>query len=115
MGEQAASNGESRGRRRQPGTSTAPPGTGSYRNKTIREPFSWEVAGDITPRVVVQLHAYQELCMELLEAMCANPGDAGLHAQFDQAAHDVVVTMAELQALEVQWGFCARSPAPPAP
>jgi hypothetical protein len=53
--------------------------------------------------------------MELLEAMRANPGDAGLHAQFDQAVHDVVVMMAELWALEAQWGFGARSPAPPAP
>jgi hypothetical protein len=65
--------------------------------------------------VVVRLHACQELRMELLEAMRANPGDAGLHAQFDQAAHDVVVMMVELRGLEVQWGFGARSPAPPAP
>jgi hypothetical protein len=65
--------------------------------------------------VVVRLHAYQELRMELLEAMRANPGDAALHAQFNQAAHDVVVTIAELRALEAQWGFGARSPAPPAP
>jgi hypothetical protein len=35
--------------------------------------------------VVVWLHAFQELRMELLEAMCANPDDAGLHAQFEQA------------------------------
>jgi hypothetical protein len=62
--------------------------------------------------VVVQLHAYQELHMELLEAMRANPGDTSLRAQFDQAAHDVVVTMAELRALEAQWGFGSRSPAP---
>jgi hypothetical protein len=52
--------------------------------------------------VVVRLHAHQELRMELLEAMGANPEDAGLRAQFDQAAHDVVVTMAELRALEAQ-------------
>jgi hypothetical protein len=47
--------------------------------------------------------------------MSANPGDAGLRAQFDQAAHDVVVTIAELRALEAQWGFSAWSPAPPLP
>jgi hypothetical protein len=50
--------------------------------------------------VVFRLHVFQELRIELLEAMCANPGDAGLHAQFEQAPHDVVVTMAELRALE---------------
>jgi hypothetical protein len=54
------------------------------------------VASDVMLSVVVWLHAYQELRMELLEAMCANPGDATLCAQFDQAAHDVVVTMTEL-------------------
>jgi hypothetical protein len=64
--------------------------------------------------VVVWLHAYQELRMELLEAMCANPGDAGLHAQFDQAAYGVVVAAAKLQDLEAQWGFRARSPPPTA-
>jgi hypothetical protein len=58
------------------------------------------MAGDVMLPVVVWLHACQELRMELLEAMRANPGDAGLHAQFDQAAHDVVVMMAELRALE---------------
>jgi hypothetical protein len=62
--------------------------------------------------VVVRLHAYQELRME---AMRANPRDVGLHAQFDRAAHDVVVTMAKLPALEAQWGFGARSPPPMAP
>jgi hypothetical protein len=67
------------------------------------------------PVVVRRLHAYQELRMELLEAMCANPRDAGLHAQFDQAAHNVVVAAAELRALEAQWGFRARSPPPIAP
>jgi hypothetical protein len=50
--------------------------------------------------LVVRLHAFQVLRMELLEAMRANSGDAGLHAQFDQAQQDVVVTIAELQALE---------------
>jgi hypothetical protein len=50
--------------------------------------------------VVVRLRAYQELRMELLEAMLTNPEDAGLHAQFDQAAHDIVVMMVELRALE---------------
>jgi hypothetical protein len=32
------------------------------------------VAGDVMLLVVVRLHAYQELHMELLEAMRANPG-----------------------------------------
>jgi hypothetical protein len=64
--------------------------------------------------VVVRLHAFQELCMELLEAMRANPDDDGLRAQFEQAQHDVVVTMAELRALEAQWTFGARAPPPAA-
>jgi hypothetical protein len=38
--------------------------------------------------------------MELLDAMRANPGDAGLLAQFDQAQHNIVETIAELRALE---------------
>jgi hypothetical protein len=58
--------------------------------------------------VVVRLHAFQELRMELLEAMCANSRDAGLRAQFDQAQHDVVVTMA-------RWGFGAQAWALAAP
>jgi hypothetical protein len=63
-------------------------------------------------RVVVRLHAFQELHMELLEDML---DDAGLRAQFKQAQHDVVVTMAELQALEAQWGFGLRAPPPAVP
>jgi hypothetical protein len=39
-GKQAANNGESRGRRGQPGTSAAPPSAGGYRNQTTGEPFS---------------------------------------------------------------------------
>jgi hypothetical protein len=65
--------------------------------------------------VVVRIHACQERRMELFEAMRANLGDASLRAQFDQAAHEVVVVAAELQALEAQWGFHARSPPPEAP
>jgi 4-hydroxy-3-methylbut-2-en-1-yl diphosphate synthase IspG/GcpE len=65
--------------------------------------------------VVVRLHAFQELRMELLEAMRANPGNAGWHAQFEKAQHDVVVTMAELQAVEAQWGFGLRAPPLTAP
>jgi hypothetical protein len=91
------------------------PGAGSYRNQTTEESFSWAVAGDVMLSVVVRLYAFQELRMELLEAMRANPRDTGLRAQFDQAQHDVVVTMTELQALEAQWGFRARSPLPAAP
>jgi hypothetical protein len=73
------------------------------------------VAGDVMLLVVVRLHAFQELRMELLEAMRANPGDASLRPKFEQAQHDVVVTMAELRALEAQWGFGARAPPPAAP
>jgi hypothetical protein len=54
------------------------------------------VAGDVMLPVVLRLHAYQELRMGLLEAMRANPGDTGLHAQFDHAHHNVVVMMAGL-------------------
>jgi hypothetical protein len=61
---------------------------------------------------VVRLHAFQELRMELLEAMRVNPRDAGLRAQFDQAQHGVVVTMTELRALKAQCGFGARPPPP---
>jgi hypothetical protein len=60
--------------------------------------------------VVVRLHAFQELRMELLEAMRTNPGNAGWRAQFEKAQHDVVVTMAELWAVEAQWGFGLRAP-----
>jgi hypothetical protein len=60
------------------------------------------VAGDVMLPVVVRLHAFQELCMELLEAMRANPKGAGLRAQFDQSQHDIVMTMTELWALEAQ-------------
>jgi hypothetical protein len=62
--------------------------------------------------VVVRVHAFQELRMDIMDAMRANPGDAGLRAQFEQAQQDVVATMAELRALEAQWGFRPRSPAP---
>jgi hypothetical protein len=67
------------------------------------------VASDVMLPVVVRLHAFQKRRMELLEAMRANPGYTGLRAQFEQAQHDVVATMAELQALEAQWGFRPRS------
>jgi hypothetical protein len=46
--------------------------------------------------VVAWLHACQERRMELFEAVRANPSDTGLHAQFDQAAHEVVVVAAKL-------------------
>jgi hypothetical protein len=55
--------------------------------------------------VVERLHAFQELRMDILEALRANPVDAVLRAQFEQAQQDVVVTMAELRALDAQWGF----------
>jgi hypothetical protein len=68
------------------------------------------VAGDVMLPVVVRLHAFQELHMELLKAMRVNLGD-----EFERSQHDVVVTMAELRALEAQWGFGARAPPPAAP
>jgi hypothetical protein len=60
--------------------------------------------------VVLPLYAFQELRMDILEALRANPGDADLRVQFEQAQQDVVVTMAELRALEAQWGFKLRAP-----
>jgi hypothetical protein len=87
-------------RRRQQSPFVAQLGFGSYRNQTTGEPFSWAVAGDVMLPVVVRLHAFQELRMDILKAMRANPGDAGLCAQFEQAQQDVVVTMAELRVLE---------------
>jgi hypothetical protein len=73
------------------------------------------VADNVMLPVVVRLHAFQEPRMDILEAMRANTGDADLHAQFEQAQQVVVTTMAELRALEAEWGFRPRSPAPPAP
>jgi hypothetical protein len=73
------------------------------------------VAGDVMLLLVVWLHAFQELRIKLLEAKHMNPEDACLRAQFEQAQHDVVVTMAELRALEAQWGFGARALPPAAP
>jgi hypothetical protein len=58
------------------------------------------VAGDVMLRVVERLHAFQELRMDILEALCTHPGDAVLRAQFEQAQQYVVVAMAELRALE---------------
>jgi hypothetical protein len=84
MGEQPANSQPAMGRREE-GPSAAPPSASSYRNQTTGEPFSWLVAGDVMLPVVVRLHVFQEPRMELLEAMRANPGDAGLRAQFDQA------------------------------
>jgi hypothetical protein len=65
--------------------------------------------------VVVRMHACQERRMELFEVVRANPGDADLRAQFDQATHEVVVVAAKLRALEAQWGFRARSSPPATP
>jgi hypothetical protein len=63
--------------------------------------------------VVLQLRAFQELRMDILEALRANPGDADLCAQFEQAQKDVVVTMAKLRTLEAQWGCGLWAPPPP--
>jgi hypothetical protein len=62
--------------------------------------------------VVLRMHACQERRMKLFEAVRANPGDAGLHAQFDQAVQELVVVVAELWALEAQWGVGGRAPPP---
>jgi hypothetical protein len=66
------------------------------------------VADDVMLLVVLRLRAFQELRMDILEALRANPGDADLRTQFKQAQQDVVVTMAELRALEAHWGFERR-------
>jgi hypothetical protein len=42
------------------------------------------VAGDVMLPVVVRLHAFQELRMDILEALHANPGDTGLCTQFEK-------------------------------
>jgi hypothetical protein len=39
---------------------------------------------------------------ELFEAVRANPGEAGLRAQFDQAVQDLMVVAAEMRALEAE-------------
>jgi hypothetical protein len=98
-----------RGRRRQQGTAASPDAR-TYHNQTTGKPFSWAVAGDVMLPVVVRLRACQERRMELFEVVRANPGDASLRAQFDQATYEVVVVAAELRDLEAQWGFLARSP-----
>jgi hypothetical protein len=73
MGEQPTSNGVARRRWHQQGPSAAQPGFGRYRNQTTGEPFSWAVAGDIMLLVLLRLHAFQELHIDILEAMRANP------------------------------------------
>jgi hypothetical protein len=65
--------------------------------------------------VVERPHAFQEQRMDILDALRAHPGDAVLHAQFKQVQQDVVVTMAELRALEAQWGFRLPASPPAAP
>jgi hypothetical protein len=51
--------------------------------------------------------------MELFEAMRANPDDAGLRAQFDQAVQELEEAAAAVWALEVEWGFRESAPAQP--
>jgi hypothetical protein len=80
MGEQPASNGVARGRRRQQGPSDAQPGFGSYRNQTTGEPFSCAVASDVMLPVVLRMQACQERRMEIFQDVRANPSDAGLQA-----------------------------------
>jgi hypothetical protein len=73
------------------------------------------VASDVMLPVVVRRHAFQELRMDILEAMRANPDGAGLCARFEQAQRDVVATIdgqtsgsksaVGLRNLEAQWGF----------
>jgi hypothetical protein len=88
------------------------PAISSYRNQTTGEPFSWAVTGNVMLPVVLRLRVFQELRMDILEALRANPSDVGLCAQFEQAHQDVAMTMAELRALEAQWGFGLRAPPP---
>jgi hypothetical protein len=59
--------------------------------------------------VVLWRRACQERRMELFEAMRANPDNAGLRAQFDQAVQDLVVVAVKMWALEVEWGHCCPS------
>jgi hypothetical protein len=62
------------------GPSATQPGFGIYRNQTTGEPFSWAVAGDVMLSMVLRLRALQELHMNILEALRANPSDADLRA-----------------------------------
>jgi hypothetical protein len=78
-GEQLASNGSARGRRRQQRSSPST-SAGSYRNQTTGEPFSWSVANDVMLPMVLRMHTRQERHMKLFEAVRANFGDAGLRA-----------------------------------
>jgi hypothetical protein len=65
--------------------------------------------------VALWRQACQERRMELFEAMRANPDNAGLRAQFDQAVQDLVVVAIKMWALEVEWGIVAPAPLPTAP
>jgi hypothetical protein len=100
-GNQTTSNRSAQGWRRQPDSSPST-GVGSYRNRTIDEHFSWEVLGEVMLPVVLRRQACQESRMELFEAVRANPDNAGLHAQFDQAVQELVEAAADVQALEVE-------------
>jgi thioredoxin-like negative regulator of GroEL len=51
--------------------------------------------------------------MELVEAVCANPHDAGLRAQLAQVMHNVEEATVALRALEVEWSFVAPPPVVP--
>jgi hypothetical protein len=89
MWESQASRRPAMGRRDQLGSSPST-GAGNYRNQTTGEPFSWGVLGEVMPPVVLQRQACQECRMDLFEAMSANPDNAGLRAQFDQAVQELV-------------------------
>jgi hypothetical protein len=86
----------------------------SYHNQTTGEPFFWAVATDVMLPVVLWMQTCQESRMEF-EVVHANPSDAGLRAQFDQAVQELVVVAVKLRALEAQWGFGARAPPPAEP
>jgi hypothetical protein len=102
-----------RGQRRQQRSPSI--GAGSYHNQTTEEPFSRAVLGDVMLSVVLRLQACQERHIDLLEVVRANPGDAGLRAQFNEAVPDLVVVVAKMRALEAEWGFVAPAPPPAVP
>jgi hypothetical protein len=43
--------------------------------------------------------------------MCANPDDAGVRAQYNQAVQELAEAAGAVRVLEVKWGFVALAPA----
>jgi hypothetical protein len=57
-------------------------------------------AAGVAPAACIPRAAYR-----YLRGYARQPGDADLRAQFKLAQQDVEETLAELRALEAQWGF----------